>query len=388
MVLTEDDALHQRVATALATRPGFHLLQRTEILEDAYTFGSQGIVDLLLVDQRLGPDALLAFLRELKQRLIDVPVVLFAQPEDADFIRRALLAGAKAFLPLYFAHDSLVQTVEDLVTGGEFVGGHPAGQIVAVASLKGGVGRTLVATNLAVALRTLSREPVALVDGQLIYGDTEIDLNLKPQHTIADLVDQVDYLEPAVLNEALVHHASGLRVLAAADDLDRADRIEPVHVERILQALRQHYPWTVVDTGNWRDERLDAMLEVSDIVLLVTTPELTSLRAARLFLQMTRQGRYGNSKVRLVINRADLLGAVPANEVERNLGVPCFATLSDDSALVTYSVNRGVPLVLSHKRKPLARGIDNLAERLLAERAPQGANKGKTSGTFFGLFRH
>ena len=371
MGLTNEEALHQRVAAALAGKSGYHLLQRTGDPGDAYALGVQGVLDIILLDRRLGGDDALVAVRELKQRLPEVPIVVLADADDADYVRRALLAGARAFLPLQFAPASLIQTVDDLAGSGSAVpGGGPAGRVVVVAGLKGGVGRTLVATNLAVALGQARKKPVVLVDGQLLYGDAEIVLNLSPLHSIADLVEHVDSLEPELLDEALARHASGLRVLAASNDADAIARLQAKHVGRILAGLRRQYAWVVVDTGNWLDDRLDSFLDAADVALLVTTPEMTSLRAARVFLQMAREQSYPQDKIRLVLNRADLLGAIPRREIERSLGMPAFASLSDDSALVTYSINRGVPLVISHARKPLARALTGLAERLVEELAP------------------
>ncbi len=374
------------MAEALAPTAGYHLLQPTADLESVYGLGVQGILHLALVDYRLNPEDPLAPVREMKRRLPEVPVVVFADPSESEYIRRALLAGARAFLPLDFTPPSLTQTLDDLsveLAVGPGKAG-PPGRLITVFSLKGGVGRTLIATNLAVALRGVTDGPVALVDGQMAYGDVEIALNLRPQHTIADLMGQLETLEPEVMDAALVRHASGLRVLAAADSATDAERMHPGHLVSILRVLRRQYPWVVVDTGSWLDDRLEPVLEASDTILLVTTPEMTSLRAARIFLQMAREQGYSPEKIRLVVNRADLVGGVPDKEIQRNLGVVPFALLADDSPLVTYSLNRGVPLVESHARKPLARVIRQMAEVFVKEVAPASAGKAK-AGMFGGL---
>jgi pilus assembly protein CpaE len=374
LLLSRDEALHGRVAAALATSRRYDLLQRTSDLEDAYALGAEGILSLVLLDRRLSGDDELAPVRELKQRLVNADIVVVSGSDDSEYIRRALLVGARAFLPYDFSPDSLVQTLDDLSDGDlQHAGGRSgrgASHMVAVAAIKGGVGRTLLATNLAVAIREATHQPVVLVDGQFLYGDTEIDLNLSPQHSIADLVGQVGSLEREVLDEALVHHASGLRVLAATDSPADLSRITPESVTGIVRGLKKHYPWVIVDTGNWMDERLDSLLEMADLVLLVATPEMTALRAARLFLQMTRESDYPENKVRLVLNRADLLGGVPGPDIERSLGLGTYASLCDDGALVAYSINRGVPLVISHPRKPLARQITRIAADLVKELAP------------------
>lgn len=392
LAVTGDEALYQRLAAGLGSAPGatavsaaFRLLPICRDPAEAARVAAQEGVDVLLVDSRLQPSDPAALVRALSDRAAGVPIAILADPQNADLIRRALAAGARSFLPITFAPESLQQLVADLTSVKEArpeSSNGAAGHVVVVLSLKGGVGRTLLATNLAVALRGATNRPVALVDGQILNGDTEIDLNLRPQHTIADLAGQVDHLDPNLVDEALTQHSSGIRVLAATGSPELAERVGPTHLSRILGALRRTYSWVVVDTGSAADERMDAMLDVADTVLVLTTPEFTALRATRIFLQAARQQDYPQDKLRLVVNRADLLGAVPLKEIERNLDTPVTAQLVDDSALVTFSVNRGVPLVMSHARKPLARSIVSLAQSLIAEVEPA-----KPPRRGLGLFR-
>lgn len=377
--------MQKRVAAALGTAPGYHLLQRVSNIEAIYSLGVQGALDLILLDYRLHPEDPLVPVKDLHQRLAEVPLTVLADPQEADYIRRALLAGAKAFLPLQFAPESLTQTIDDLTLGGmRGPGGRAPGRLLTVFSLKGGVGRTLVASNLAVAMREESKAPVVLVDGQAAYGDVEIALNLKPQHTVAELVAQVETLEPEVLDHALVRHASGLRVLASPGGTAAADRVQPRHLSAILRVLRGYYPWVVVDGGYWMDPRTEPVLEASDVILLLTTPEMTALRATRVFLQMAREQHYPDDKVRLVINRYDMTAGIPEKQVRRLLGLEPFALLADDPALVAYSLNRGVPLVQSHGRKPLARVLRQMAHELVAEATPRAAS---ARGGLLGLGR-
>ena len=385
IVLTRDEGLQRRVAEALAGSPAYRVLQRATGIEPIYDLGVQGALDAILLDYRLHPEDPLVPVRLLHQRVPDVPVVVLVESGDDEFTRRALLAGAKTFLPLGLPPADLVHTLDDLTASAGGAGAGGRGRLVTVFSLKGGVGRTLVAVNLAVALRARIGAPVALVDGDLAYGDVELALNLKPQHTIADLVSQVDTLEPDVMDHALARHASGVRVLAAADNAAAADRVQPRHLSTVVQVLRSQYPWVLVDTGAWADPRLEPILESSDVILLVTTPEIASLRATRVFLQIAREQNYPPDKIRLVVNRADMTAAIPEKQIRSSLGLVPFAVLSDDPALATFSLNRGIPVVQSHGRKPLARGLTQMAEALVSEVAAKAGAQGR--GGLFGQRR-
>ena len=369
IVLTRDEGLQKRVAEALAAEPGYRLLQRVTGIEPIYDLGVQGALDAILLDYRLHPEDPLAPVRTLHLRVPQVPVTILVESGESDYTRRALLAGAKTFLSLTFAPDDLVHTLNDLTAYGGANGGGGRGAAGDGFSLKGGVGRTLIATNVAVALREMSKEPVALVDGDLAYGDVEIALNLKPQHSISDLVGQVDTLEPDTWSTPWCGMPPA-QSAAAADNAADADRVQPRHLAAIVEVLRGQYPWVVVDTGCWTDPRLEPILEASDTILLVTTPEMTSLRATRVFLQMAREQDYAADKVRLVINRSDMASAIPDKQIGASLGLTPAVVLPDDVGLAVFSVNRGVPLVQSHPRKPLARGLLHIAEAMIREAAP------------------
>jgi len=139
----------------------------------------------------------------------------------------------------------------------------------------------------------------------------------------------------------------------------------------------------LVDGGGCTDARLEPVLEASDTILLVTTPEMASLRATRVFLQMARDQKYPPDKVRLVVNRADMAAAIPQKQIQSSLGLAPFAVLADDVGLAAFSLNRGVPLVQSHARKPLARSLRRMAE-VMARETPA---KAPATASTFGLRR-
>ena len=176
--------------------------------------------------------------------------------------------------------------------GGAGDGDHD-GQVVAVFSPKGGVGRTTVAVNLAVAAATELGKSVVLVDGSFQFGDVGVLLNLNPKNkSIADLVPELEAGEPESLDTFIINHSTGIRVLLAPPSPEMAELITPSGVRRVLEALRRSHDLVIVDcTSSFNDTTL-AILDAADVILTILTLEITSIKNMRLFLEVAEQLGY------------------------------------------------------------------------------------------------
>jgi pilus assembly protein CpaE len=253
-------------------------------------------------------------------------------------------------------------------------GGRQLGQIITFFSPKGGVGRTTIATNLAVALHQLTQKPVCLVDGSLPFGDIAVILNMSPKaKTIADLVGSFENTDSDVLESVLVSHSTGIKVLLAPPTPESAELITGANVKHVLELLRERYAYIVVDTWPSFQEQVITMLDVADVILTLMTLEITSLKNVRVFMEIAEKLGYGSDKVQLVANRNDSSGGIKASDVEASLGRKIPHTIVSDGRTLVLAVNRGVPFVISHRESQVAKDIFTLAQRLTTE-APAAAS--------------
>jgi pilus assembly protein CpaE len=238
-----------------------------------------------------------------------------------------------------------------------------AGFCIAVVGSKGGVGTSMVATNLAVALRKETHRRVAVVDAAIPVGTVDIMLNLQPGASVGNLMPKLEELERADFEAILTKHVSGIEALLLQDL--GADRVRTDDIHRILLAMRRMRDLLIVDTCVLIDEKVAAALELADRVLLVVTPEITSLRGARLFFERARLMGLMRERVLLVLNRSPLRGGLQQRDIENALGQSVLVAIPDDTKLVTYSINRGVPVVESHASSGIGRHITALAKSLV-----------------------
>ncbi len=242
----------------------------------------------------------------------------------------------------------------------------PLAHIVALWGTKGGVGTTTLATNLAVALRSKTRKRVTLMDASILGGTLDVLLNLPPRHTIADLLPRLDDLDSELLSSVLAIHSSGVKALLSAPWNRDGTPVQPTQLERILAWLQPASDYIVVDTSPSLDESTLTVLQLSNQVIVVLTPEMTSLRNAKLFLNMAATLQDQSQKQILALNRYPSRGGIKLKDIEAALRTKVDVQIPADEALVTYSINRGIPLVSSDPRSPVATGLSRLAEKVMA----------------------
>lgn len=239
------------------------------------------------------------------------------------------------------------------------------GRVITVFSTKGGAGKSVVATNLAVALARRTDEMVALVDCDLQFGDVAVMLKLAPQHTIVDAVNSIDRLDPAFLQNLLVTHPpSGLKVMPAPLEPAYADQISAEHIRSIIATLRQVAKFVIVDTPSYFDDRVLTLIEDCDDLLLVAGLDIPNIKNVKIGLQTMRMLGTPNSKIHLVLNRANTKVRLDVSGVERTLQIKAETQLPSD-IVVPQSINKSAPVVLDAPRSNVAKAFETLADRYI-----------------------
>jgi pilus assembly protein CpaE len=292
-----------------------------------------------------------------------------------------MLAGAREFLSKPFSLDELVESirhVHQLSQSSRRVVADPSvhlpsasggkarrAQIFSVFSLKGGVGRSTIAANLAVALRTAAPDrEVILVDGNLLYGDIGVMMNVKDNKTVGDIVRNFNTLDRDLVNDILVTHSSGVKVLLAPPDPQAGERVSAEHLRQIVQHLHAMADFVIVDTRPSIDDVTMSLLDLSDRILLVLTLELTAIKGAKQYLELSDLLGYDSEKIQLVLNRATVNSGIPVADVSGSLRGEIIAKLPDDPVAVLRAINEGVPIQQSGPHSALAQEISNLAAYL------------------------
>jgi pilus assembly protein CpaE len=289
-----------------------------------------------------------------------VTVLLIVQSMSTTILRQAMRAGVSDVLPASCKDPELADLVRAGIERVEHIGmlgdGSERGRVVAVFSPKGGAGTTTVATNLAIAATRPGANPI-LVDADLPFGDVAITLGLDPTQSLADATGaDMDQLR---LRSLLVPESvSGLRTLLAPADPARAEVITAADVTRTLDLCRQIASLVVVDTSSAFDEVTLSILDQADDVVVVSAPDVVSVKNAKVALDTLHRLGVGQSHTFLVLNRVPAKPLLPVGDVERVLGLKAHCVPEDEA--VAESAHAGRPLVRDPKSKA-AKAITALA---------------------------
>lgn len=324
----------------------------------------------------------------IREKVPATQIVILSVQGDANYMRRAMLAGARDFLTKPAKSDELVTVIRragekakeekqksvfaqrNQGVGQQRLGATTTqlaslGKVISVYSPKGGVGKTTLATNLAVALHN-EDTPAIIVDGNLQFGDVAVFLNERSKNSLIDLTPLADQLDPDVVDEVVIHHkASGIDVLSAPPHPEDAEKASGAQVVQVLEYLKHLYSYVIIDTDiNLSDITLDA-LEFSDTIVLVTVQDIPSIINTRVMLNLLNTLGVSNERIMLVMNKFDKEVAITPSKISKNLNKKISVVLPKDDEVVILSVNKGVPFMLnSGKSKDIGKAILELAGKI------------------------
>jgi pilus assembly protein CpaE len=384
LLVTGRDPVSDWLLTTLRSESGVVLAGAVPTLDRAMAMIGQRKVDVILLDSAVPDAKQIDRLQTLAALPLSPAVILIVTPGEMPFVQQALFAGARGFLLKPFTHqqltDSLHQTYSIMMQQRSLIGGtvpqvrEETAEIVVLFSPKGGVGRTSIAANLAIALHQETRKAVTLVDGDLRFGDVDIAVNLMARKSIADLLAYVNELEAPLIESVLSTHASGVNVLLAPPYFDPALEVDEgrlAHVIKSLAALQTGY--VIVDSPTDLGESTLNLLDIAQRVLLVTTASVASLRATKRFLELARKLDYPDNKILLIISNYRKED-IALDDVERHLNWAVTAAVPSDSAVMALALNQGQPIVARDRNHPISKAILKLARQLDASPTPTSSH--------------
>jgi pilus assembly protein CpaE len=374
--------------------------------EEALRLATEQPVDVLLLDINMpGMDGI-ATAEQLSIKAPQTSIIMMSVQGEPDYLRRAMLAGAREFLVKPFSSDELSASIRqvhqrDRLKLDRFVGSLPvstnghaepvrrgSGRVVTFFAPKGGVGRTTLAVNFAVAAATEMNKRVALIDGGLQFGDVGVLLNLNPKNqSIADVAREMSGGDLETLDTTLVDHSTGVRVLMAPPSPEMAELVTPDHMSKIIGALRQSHDLVVIDSTSLLQDATLACFDQSDVIMTVLTLEITNIKNIRQFLALADQLGYADEKVQLVLNRADSGYGIRLQDVESSIGRKIKHSVVSDGRTVVFALNRGVPFVVAARQTRVSDDIVQMTKSVLGDEQAEPAEMALRPPPKKGLFQ-
>ena len=364
--------------------------------KEGIEFSKEYDPDVVLMDINMPDIDGISATEEILGNQPHIQVIILSVQGDQNYMRRAMLAGARDFLTKPPMADELISAIRRAgemaqqerekskrthvaaSTPGESarVGlSLTQGKVVTVYSPKGGTGCTTIAVNLALSLHNEDTRST-LVDGNLQFGDVAVFLNEQGKNTIIDVATRVNELDPEIVEGVMIiHEPSGVHVLAAPSRPENAENVNSDQFSQLLNYLRQMYAYIVVDTTPLLTDITLSAIELSDAIVLVTTQDIPAIKNVRLFLDLLQTLGIERERIVFTLNRFDKRIAITPNRIGENLKQPMSAVIPLDKKVVVPAVNRGVPFIMGDKSQPSARGILSLAESIRKVLSSQEVDK-------------
>jgi len=316
----------------------------------------------------------------LAQELPTCPVIIMSVQGERDYLRRAMQAGAREYLIKPFSHDELVAAIRRVYQLEDKKGTYAPpvapsqsdgaqrtrpGEIILLFSGKGGVGKTLLAINLAVGLASETKARVALVDLDLQFGDVGVMLNLDHSRSITDVVDNSENLDGELLNEILATGPAGIRVLLASISPELADLITTEHVHTIMAELRKAYDYVIIDASSHLAEFNLEVIESAQRIVVITALTIPAIKDAKLSLKVLESLSIDPASILLVVNRSDGHSDFNREAIEQNLRHAVSAQIPYDPRVVGEAVNRGQPFVELSPEADISKAVRELVAVLV-----------------------
>lgn len=236
-------------------------------------------------------------------------------------------------------------------------------QVITVFGAKGGLGKTTLATNLAVKLAE-KRKKVVLIDLDLQFGDVHIFMDIEPVDTISELVQEYTSPNIDLVRSYMTVHSSGVHVLCAPKSPEYAELISPEKIKSILSLLRSYYDYVIIDTPPSFSDVTITAIEASSLILFVSGLDISVLKNSKVSISLL-QSLQLTEKIRLIINRAVDMSSITLNDVGKLIDCPIWAKLPSDYRVAVTALNRGIPFVIGAPNCELSRSVNAIADLLL-----------------------
>jgi len=379
IVALDEGVEWRNVERSILPGGGVEVAGMLESLDDAWDALEESRADILLVACSGYSDRTLYLIDGAVRRAPERPVVVLSDSPANGFLRRVFEAGADDIITLPALPEQVGFTLEKVIArkrGSTATAGLASAPLVCILGPKGGTGKTVIATNLAVALAE-HKERVILVDLDLQFGDLGLALGLSPEKTMYDLVKAGGTLDSDKLEGFLLMHSSGARVLMAPTRPDQATVITVEFLRELYTVLRTMCDVVIVDTPPGFTPEVIASIDMSTHVAMVGMLDTLSLKNTKLGLETLDLMGYSPDAVTLILNRADSRVGITNDDVSAIIGrVPQIKIPSDRA--VPRSINEGQPIVLSQPRTDAASAFRDLADIYARERhdaLPQPARR-------------
>ena len=343
---------------------------------------------IIIIDLIHPADSILMTVQTINSSGRPSQIVGAGEPQDVTLLMKFIKLGVKDFLSLPFKTEEIMELLKqiasrtDALSSPEISKRGPEGQIITFFSPKGGVGVTLLAANISVTLAAVHKTKVVACDLAPQCGDIATYLNLVPQYTVRDIVDNNGAFDQSFVESCLLTHVSGVKILAAPpEDQDALNADNLNTIKSIFSMLKRSFNTIIIDGSHLDKALLQYVMSCSDMIFLVGNPDVVSLKGLVSFFRKLQLMHYDTQKIKVLINRHNSKSQIDTEEFEKMTKHPITSYLPNNFMLCIEAVNTGQPLLTIHEKSDLSKKVSELAEIIFCSGNDGNKNSLSTSSS-------
>ena len=366
VIIDPENNSREIILNYLAQIEDINVTQEFNDILTAMNFITESRPNLIIVDISQKTQMALDIIVKISNTLKNSKIIVLSYDMSPETVIKALRAGAREFLVKPLIENEFLQSVEklkDLILGN--INDTTKCKVITTFSNKGGIGKTAIATNLAVELANMTKERVALVDLNMQMGDVTTFLDLNPSFDTAYVINNLERIDEGFLLSTLEkYNNTSLYVLADPPDLEQAEVITSDNITTLINVLRNVFSYIIIDTTASFDGKTITALDNSDLVLLITIINLPSVRNCQRCFDLFKRLGYTKDKIKIIVKRYMENDEIKVEDVEEVLGHPVYFKIPNNYFTIINAINKGLPVCEINPHSNIAKSFKELAALL------------------------
>ncbi len=366
VIIDPENNSREIILNYLARIEDINVTQEFNDVLTAMNFITESRPHLMIVDISQKTQMALDIIVKISNSLKNSKIIVLSYDMSPETVIKALRAGAREFLTKPLIENDFIQAVEklkDLILGN--INDTTKCKVITTFSNKGGIGKTAIATNLAVELANMTKERVALVDLNMQMGDITTFLDLNPSFDTSYVINNLERIDEGFLLSTLEKYGnSSLYVLADRPDLEQAEVITSENITTLINVLRNVFSYIIIDTTASFDSKTITALDNSDLVLLISIINLPSVRNCQRCFDLFKRLGYTKDKIKIIVNRYMENDEIKVEDVEDVLGHPVYFKIPNNYFTIINAINKGLPVCEINPHSNIAKSFKELAALL------------------------
>lgn len=370
LIADDNDMTRESISKIINMVDNFEVIGEAVDGVDAIRKTDQLNPDVVLMDINMPVMDGLKATEEISKNYPNVVVIIMSVQNDSDYLKKAMLSGAKEYIFKPFSTEDLVNTVSKTVEKDlerkskvSIVNKDTKkAEIISVFSTKGGAGKSVIAFNFALKLSKEKDNKVLLIDGDFLFGDVGVLVDKKPIKTIENIVDDLAYESFAIMKEYITGTNYNIDTILAPKRPEDAEKITKTNIQDIINVVRKEYDYIIIDLGTNYNSSTLTFLDLSDQIFLITLMDLMSIKNTKIGIDVMRSLDYREDKLKLIVNQYNRKNSISTAKLKKYLNYEIYFKVPEDRKTINNSINIGIPVgkIKSFRRSKFEKAIMEL----------------------------